>query len=101
MNGSGNFFFDHLANNMVVNNFLVMLRAMNQAVRADFVDQAGCTGGVTEDFADSGVGEDFLAGSCIIQMPANIVIGLGSVILVETAADVETLPDGGIDLAFE
>jgi len=86
---------------MVVDNFLVMLRAVDQAMGAELVNQAGRTGGVAEDLANCRVGEDFLAGPGIIEVPADVITSLGAVVMVEAAANVEALADGGVNLALK
>ena len=86
---------------MVVNNLLVMLRTMDETMGANFVDDSGCTGRVAEDLTDGGVGEDLAGPAGIVEMTVDIGIGLGSIVVIKTAADVETLSDGGVDLTFE
>ena len=86
---------------MVIDNFLVVLRTIDQAMGTELVNQAGGAGGVTEDLTNCRVRENILTGPGIIEMPANVVTGLGAVIMVEAATDVESLPDGGVDLTFE
>ena len=49
---SGEFFFNDLTDNMVIDNLLVMLRTVDQAMGTELVNQAGGTGGVTEDLTD-------------------------------------------------
>ncbi len=66
-----------------------------------FVNQAGSAGGVVEDLTDGRDRENLLAGLGIVEMPANVIAGLGAVLDLETAADVESLPDGLVNLAPE
>ena len=98
---SGEFFFNDLTDNMVIDNFLVVLRTIDQAMGTELVNQAGGAGGVTEDLTDCRVRENILAGPGIIEMSANVVTGLGAIVMVKAATDVESLPDSGIDLTLE
>ena len=41
---SGKFFFDDLTDNVVIDNFFVMLRTVDQTVGTEFVNQAGGAG---------------------------------------------------------
>lgn len=68
---------------MVIDNFLIVLRTMDQAVGTDFIDQSGSAGGVAEDFANRGVREYILDGPGMIKMPSDIITRLGSVIMVK------------------
>lgn len=67
---SGEFFFNDLTDNMVIDNFFVVLRTMDQAMGTELVNQAGGAGGVTEDLTDCRVRENILAGPGIIEMSA-------------------------------
>ncbi len=70
---SREFFYNHLADNMVVDNLFIVLRSMNQIISTNFDDQSGCHSRVTEDFVDCRIGKDFLAGTGVIKVSANVI----------------------------
>ena len=86
---------------MIVDNLLVMLRTVYQTVGADFVDDSSDTGRVSINFSKSGVRKDLTGRAGILQMLMSVGVRLSPVIVVKAAADIEALPDSGVDLAFE
>ena len=86
---------------MVVDNLFIVLRSMDQTMGTDFIDQSGCASRVTEDFAYGRIGKDFLAGTGVIKVSANVISCLSPIVMVKSKANVETLTNCRVDLAFE
>jgi hypothetical protein len=87
-----------MLDHVIVDDAMLVMRTVDKALRARFVDQSGRTAGITINVIDRSICENGLLCSCIAHMPRHIRPDLSPIVMCQLAFQIDTLPYRGIGL---